>query len=273
MPELPEVEEVRRSLEPHLLNVRIANVQIRRRDFVTQKKSNVSVLTNLKITRTLRHGKKLFLIAEGSGPTLLFHLGMSGRIDAVPADSPIEKHTHFLIDLTSKTQIRFRDPRRFGGVWFYPTLAAALAAEVENKLGPDALTLTADHLAHWRKSKGKLKQRLLAQRDVAGLGNIYVDEALWMSKLHPQRQVSTIPPASLADLVDAIHKVLNWSINSGGTTLRDYRNVADQPGDFARKLQAYGRTGLPCNRCGNPLKQVKIASRTTVFCPICQSKR
>jgi formamidopyrimidine-DNA glycosylase len=148
-----------------------------------------------------------------------------------------------------------------------------MKAEVEDQLGPDALALTIEHLAHWKNSKGRLKHRLLSQRDVAGLGNIYVDEALWMSKLHPLQIVSRIKPETVAELVAAIHQVLNWSINSGGTTLRDYRNVADQPGDFARQLQAYGRAGLPCNRCKKPLQQAQIATRTTVFCPVCQKQR
>ena len=273
MPELPEVEEVRRSLEPHLLHVPIDAVRVCRRDFLVECGGKVQTLAGRAITRTIRHGKKLFCVSQDDSATLLFHLGMSGRIDCVPAASPVLKHTHFVLELTGKTEVRFRDPRRFGGVWFYPSLAAALKNEVEGKMGPDALNLKTSHLAHWKKSRGRLKQRLLAQRDVAGLGNIYVDEALWMSRLHPLQNVSRIQPEQLAALVAAIGKVLRQSIASGGTTLRDYRNVADQPGRFALKLQAYGQSGKPCRRCGATLHQSQVAGRTTVFCPVCQRRR
>jgi formamidopyrimidine-DNA glycosylase len=152
-------------------------------------------------------------------------------------------------------------------------MSACAEARELAALGPDALALTVEHLAHWRKAKGRLKHRLLSQKDVAGLGNIYVDEALWLAQLHPLQRVDRIPPDRLAALVAAIRTVLENSIRSGGTTLRDYRNVADQPGQFARQLQAYGRAHLPCFRCGAALKTAQIAGRTTVFCATCQRRR
>jgi formamidopyrimidine-DNA glycosylase len=197
---------------------------------------------------------------------------MSGRIDCVPSQTPVEKHTHVTITLKTNTQIRFRDPRRFGGIWYYPTLNQALDSETKN-LGKDALDLTPRDLARWRKTRGRAKQRLLSQKDVAGLGNIYVDEALWQSQIHPRQLVSRIPPHKIEALVNAILTVLRKSITSGGTTLRDYRNVSDQPGQFARRLLAYGRAGKPCKRCGTPLKSTQVATRTTVFCPRCQKCR
>lgn len=271
MPELPEVEEVRRSLEPHLLHVPIASVQILRRDFLTPPTAPLKKLVGHAFTRTLRHGKKLFLITD-DGQTLLIHLGMSGRVDCVPTAAAIPKHTHIVLTLSSGTDVRLRDPRRFGGAWYYPTLPDAQARELKN-LGPDALDLALEHLGHWRRTRGRLKHRLLSQKDVAGLGNIYVDEALWLAQLHPLQRVDRIPPDRLRALVAAIHTVLRNSIRSGGTTLRDYRNVADQPGQFARQLQAYGRAHLPCFRCGKPLKSAQIAGRTTVFCATCQRRR
>ncbi len=271
MPELPEVEEVRRTLEPCLLGIPITAIQVLRKDFLTPPKAPVTRLLGHAITRTLRYGKKLFLIAD-DGQTLLIHLGMSGRVDCLPATAPVERHTHIILSLADKTDVRLRDPRRFGGLWYYPTLELALAKETAN-LGPDALTLTAIHLGHWRSGKGRLKQRLLSQKDVAGLGNIYVDEALFLAQFHPLQQVRRIKTAQLDLLVKAIHEVLENSIRSGGTTLRDYRNVSNQPGQFARKLQAYGRAGEPCLRCQTPLRSATIATRTTVFCPTCQRAR
>ncbi len=271
MPELPEVEEVRRTLEPHLLNVPILSIEVKRADFVTPLKAPLKKLVGRRIVSTFRHGKKLFCIADDD-QTLVIHLGMSGRVDCVPANTPVRIHTHVIFHLASGTDVRLRDPRRFGGLWYYPTADAARARELKN-LGKDALQLLPADLAHWQKTRGRMKQRLLSQKDVAGLGNIYVDEALWMVQLHPLQRVDRIKPDAVAKLVSAIHAVLERSISAGGTTLRDYRNVADQPGEFARQLQAYGRGGLPCLRCDTPLVSVVVAGRTTVFCPTCQRRR
>jgi len=273
MPELPEVEEVRRTLEPFLLGQEIRAIEILRPDFLQPKNAPLASLTNRHFSRTHRHGKKLFLITpEPTDTTLVLHLGMSGRVDCVPSDSPIPKHTHILFSLTNGHDVRLRDPRRFGGLTFYPTLQKALAAETQN-LGPDALTITPADLAHWKQSRARLKQRLLSQKDIAGLGNIYVDEALWAAKLHPQQQLRRLTPKQIATLVHEIHAVLNRSLASGGTTLRDYRNVSNQPGQFAKKLNAYGRAGQPCPRCRTTLKSIQITARTTVFCPTCQKRR
>ncbi len=271
MPELPEVEEVRRSLEPELLGVPILSVELLRGDFLTPPTAPLKKLVGHAFVRTVRHGKKLFLIAD-DGQTLLIHLGMSGRVDCVASDSSLAKHTHVRFALASKRDMRLRDPRRFGGAWYYQTFEAARVREL-GALGPDALVVTVQHLAHWKQTRGRLKPRLLGQKDVAGLGNIYVDEALWLARLHPLQRVDRIAPERLGALVAAIRTVLEQSIRSGGTTLRDYRNVADQPGEFARQLQAYGRAGLPCLRCGGALRGVQVAGRTTVFCPVCQRRR
>ncbi len=271
MPELPEVEEVRRTLEPVILGCGVTSVKVLRGDFVTPRRAPLQNLIGRKFVQTYRHGKKLFCTTDDS-QTILIHLGMSGRIDCTHPDVQLEKHTHVIIDLDSGMQVRQRDPRRFGGLWYYPTLAEALTREVHGQMGPDAAELKTEDLAGWKTLKGKLKARLLSQHDVAGLGNIYVDEALWMARLHPVQLVRRITPAQVKALVAAVHKVLNKSIASGGTTLRDYRNVADQPGRFALQLQAYGRAALPCNRCNFPLKSIVTAGRTTVFCPQCQKK-
>src|ERR1035437_8015685 len=174
MPELPEVEEVRRTLEPYLLKVRVAEVRVLRRDFVTPLGAPVEGVAGRRFVRTLRHGKKLFCVAE-DGQTLVIHLGMSGRVDCVGAGTAVAKHTHVVIGLESGTEVRLRDPRRFGGLWYYATFEDALGHETR-RLGKDALAITAADLAHWRDGRGRLKQRLLSQKDVAGLGNIYVDE-------------------------------------------------------------------------------------------------
>jgi len=271
MPELPEVEEVRRSLEPHLLNVPIAAVRVHRRSFVCVGCSKITGLAGHKMVRTHRHGKKLFLIAD-DGQTLHLHLGMSGRVDVVPHDSPVRKHTHVVLELANGIDVRSCDPRRFGGIWFYRTYEQAHAAQLARGLGIDALELTPAHLRHWCKTRGFLKARLLSQRDVAGLGNIYVDEALWAARLHPLQRLHRLKGEMIEQLVQEVLAVLQRSINVGGTTLRDYRNVSDQPGAFVRELKVYGRGNEPCRRCGTTLKSATIAGRTTVFCPSCQKR-
>lgn len=268
MPELPEVEEVRRTLEPHLLDRKIISVEIRRPDFVTPPEADWRGLVGDYVSQAYRHGKKIFLIFH-RGTTLLLHLGMTGRVQAVETSSLILPHTHVILTLDNGRQIRFIDPRRFGGLWFYPTEQAARRKELA-ALGPDALQLTPEHLIHWRHTQGRLKARLLGQHDVAGLGNIYVDEALFRAGLHPLQRVCRIEPEKMIQLVACIHDVLNESLRSGGTTLRDYRNVADQEGAFARKLRAYGRGGLPCVCCGHEMATAVIAGRTTVWCRQCQ---
>ena len=271
MPELPEVEEVRRTLEPHVLGVVITDVRVCRADFVSPRRAPLGRLTGRQISRTHRHGKKLFLIADDD-QTLVLHLGMSGRVDCVSQEVLIARHTHVILSLASGREVRLRDPRRFGGLSYYASFASAQRAEAEN-LGPDALQLTAKQLGHWKSTKARIKQRLLAQRDVAGLGDIYVDEALWAARIHPQQRLDRLTPGQIQCLVEQILAVLRRSIDSGGTTLRDYRNVSDQPGRFARELKAYGRGGQPCHRCQTVLRSILIAARTTVFCPACQKRR
>jgi formamidopyrimidine-DNA glycosylase len=274
MPELPEVESVRRSLEPAILGRRVTAVVAVRPDYLTPPGAPLARLLGHAFTPTLRHGKKLFCPLD-DGQTLLFHLGMTGFLEVAASATPPEPHTHLILALDDGRQLRMSDPRRFGGVWYYPSLAAALAAEVENKLGPDALIITAEHLAerwHAAPSAATLKARLLGQKDIAGLGNIYVDEALWQARLHPLQRVRRLRSPEIARLVSAIHEVLNRSIRLGGTTIRDYRNADGEPGQFARQLSVYGRGGQPCRACQALLIQQTLAGRTTVYCKSCQRR-
>ncbi len=271
MPELPEVQEVRRTLEPFVLNVKIVDVKINRKSYVRSGASALGSLIGRKVNRTVRHGKKLFCIFD-DGQVLLIHLGMSGRIDCCDPETPLAPHTHFSMRLATGVEFRMQDARRFGGLWHYPDWAAAERSEITGKMGVDALDVAAAHFAPWHTMRSRLKAHLLSQRTVAGLGNIYVDESLWLAQLHPLQVLAKLKPRHHAALADAIHAVLNKSINMGGTTLRDYRNVAQQRGRFAKSLCVYGRAGLPCLRCGATLVSKVIAGRTTVFCTRCQKR-
>ncbi len=276
MPELPEVEEVRRTLAPCLLRQTVVRVQVRHPKYVragrAAQPTPLAVLCGQSVEAIRRHGKKLF-VHFGKGDVLVLHLGMSGRISCVKPGRKLQPHTHLCLTLDSGQEIRMMDPRRFGGVWYYTSATEAHEAEVDGCMGVDALDLECEHLAHWRSARGRLKARLLGQRDVAGLGNIYVDEALWMAQLHPRQRVCRIRDPQLEALVAAIRGVLHSSIALGGTTLKDYRNVRQQAGTFARQLRAYGRAGQPCARCGQKLTGCAVAGRTTVYCSHCQKCR
>ena len=271
MPELPEVQEVRRTLEPFVLNVAIVDVKVLRKSYIRAGAGTVFALVGRKIQRTFRHGKKLFCIFD-DGQVLLIHLGMSGRIDCCKPDVPLRPHTHYVMRLATGFEFRMEDPRRFGGLWHYSSWALAEKSEIIGKMGVDALDVMPSHFAAWRNVRGRLKAKLLSQHTVAGLGNIYVDESLWMAQLHPLQAVHKIRENHAVKLAGAIRTVLAKSITMGGTTLRDYRNVAQQKGQFAESLCVYGRAGLPCLRCGSQLMSKVISGRTTVFCRQCQRR-
>ena len=271
MPELPEVQEVRRSLEPFVLNVPIMDVTVLRNSYIRTGAGSISALIGRRVQRTRRHGKKLFCIFD-DGQVLLIHLGMSGCIACCRPEEPLQPHTHYLMQLATGYQFRMRDPRRFGGLWHYSSWALAEQSEITGKMGVDALDVTAMHFSAWRNKQGRLKTDLLSQRTVAGLGNIYVDESLWLAGLHPLQRVNKLRDRHTLALATAIRAVLNKSITMGGTTLRDYRNVAQQKGQFAQSLCVYGRADLPCLRCGSTLLSRIISGRTTVFCPQCQRR-
>jgi formamidopyrimidine-DNA glycosylase len=271
MPELPEVEEVRRTLEPCVMGKTVKRVQLLRADYLRHAAFSLDHLVGRQVMQTHRHGKKIFC-RFNDAQTLVFHLGMTGRILCLPHGVSPGHHTHLILEFTSGFNLHFQDPRRFGGIWHYADAQEAFAEQISNRIGVDALQLTTKHLAGWTRRKTQLKAELLSQRTTAGLGNIYVDEALWFAKLHPMMRIDKISTDQRHKLVSSIRKVLQASIRFGGTTLRDYRNVAQQKGEFASRLRAYGRGGLPCHRCSHTLKTIKITGRTTVFCPSCQQR-
>ncbi len=272
MPELPEVEEVRRTLIPVFVGAKITHIDILRPDYIREGLHAMPHLLGHKVIAIDRHGKWLFCRFDHE-KTLVLHLGMSGRITAEPTGGGREKHTHLIFTLDSQRQIRVRDPRRFGGVWLHDSMDQARDKHIHKGIGVDALALGPADLHRWHRAGGRLKATLLSQRDVAGLGNIYIDEALWMANLHPLQMLNRLSTEQIARLVKCIGTVLAQSMSMGGTTLRDYRNVSMREGRFAKRLKVYGRGGLPCQRCGRPLKSILVSARTTVFCPFCQKRR
>jgi formamidopyrimidine-DNA glycosylase len=279
MPELPEVQRVLMSLEPHVRGARVARALLRRRD-ICQSFSDGRVrrttpgllLAGQTILGLERHGKQL-AIHGSAGGAICIHLGMSGQL-LWTQGRPRLTHMHLLLELNGPGDRRgwvvFRDPRRFGGVWTFESMEQLRACRW-NGLGPDALELTGQSLERALGSTGRpIKAALLDQRVVAGIGNIYADEALFRAGIKPQRKSDTLSQDQLGTLARALRDALSLSIAAGGTTLRDYLDGNGQAGGGRMTLLAYGRGGQPCTRCGTRLRSGQVAQRTTVWCPKCQ---
>lgn len=270
MPELPEVESVRRSLEPHVVGRRVVAVDARRRGVITGDASPAGLLQGGRIERIDRLGKQLALVAD-DGRVVCVHLGMTGSLRYLAeANAPTEPHVHLAWRLAGGGTIGFRDPRRFGGVWTFPSLAELRRLRWD-ALGPDALAITPRQLhAALARKRTPLKAALLDQAVLAGLGNIYVDELLFACRLSPLRPACTLGADEVRRMVPAMRRLLQRAIRAGGSTLRDYVDGQGNAGGFQLRHQVYGRAGQPCRRCRTALLADTIAGRTTVHCPTCQ---
>jgi formamidopyrimidine-DNA glycosylase len=272
MPELPEVETVRRGLCLHLtgrqvLSVTTSGKQLRRPLDAGRLHRK---LVGRRFKEPRRRGKYL-LLDTSPGGALLVHLGMSGRLTVNQASTPRKAHTHLVVGLDDQRQLRFSDPRRFGlCYWLGPgdeEIDPSLAALGIEPLLPELPELLPDLL---RRSAAPIKSLLLNQSLVAGVGNIYAAEALWLAGIRPTRPGNSISRKRLARLANAVQEVLTAAIDQGGTTLRDYASVDDSAGLFKVRLQVYGRQGQPCPNCGTNLRSTTISNRSTVWCGNCQ---
>lgn len=289
MPELPEVECVRRSLLP-LVGSRITGVLVRRADFVTGTPP-IQALIGAEIAALDRRGKQIAVLTQG-GPIVIVQLGMSGQVLVESAgprgernSQTLRTHVHvewaveparrgFTPPPPSFARVLFRDPRRFGGL---TTLTSQRDLnERWAALGPDGLVITGDQLAEsLAGSRRAIKAALLDQSVVAGVGNIYADEALFAAGISPRTLASRLcrDREAIHRLAAAIRTILHQAIEAGGSTLRDYLDADGRAGEFAQQHLAYGRGGQPCTRCGTILKTATVAQRTTVWCPRCQPSR
>ncbi len=308
MPELPEIEHLKRSLEPVLIGARVVKVDLQRQDVVrcaipkTTVRSSLSasarplprsrmadqLLAGSVICRLLRHGKNLAIVAD-TGQALCVHLGMSGQLRFIPAGKqlPDTKHVHCIwhleyaqrLNSRSKSsddaprttaQLIFRDPRRFGGLWPFPDIDALMHTRWRH-LGPDALTIDAKVLTNQLQATRRcIKVALLDQSVLAGVGNIYADEALFRAGIHPLARCDSLGRRELQRLAKAIRDVLAAAVAAGGSTIRDYIDANGRGGQFVRSHHVYGRAGQPCLRCKTILLPLVVAQRSTVFCPKCQ---
>jgi formamidopyrimidine-DNA glycosylase len=271
MPELPEVESIRRALRPHLLGQSVERAFLLRADIARDPDGRTprasDLLQGATISRLDRHGKNLALIAA-DGRTICAHLGMTGALTWSPV-RPGGVHLHAVWRF-SNGWLAFHDPRRFGRLRTFPT-PVALRALFRGTLGPDALRVSGCVLgARLSRSRRCVKASLLDQRALAGVGNIYADEALFRARLHPASRCCDLTAAQWCSLGDAIRAVLRRAIRSGGSTIRSYRDALGRNGTFQHEHAVYARAGLPCVSCGTPLKSGRIAQRTTTWCPNCQ---
>lgn len=276
VPELPEVETVRRTLAPMVLGATVSRAEVRRADVVRGDRSTGALLTGSVIDRIDRRGKQLALVGSG-GRCVCVHLGMTGRLTLLrERPGREEPHLHCLWTLETGRGTRwmaFSDPRRFGGIWTFPSFGALEEARW-SALGPDATVVGAEEFAaRLRRARRPLKSALLDQGLIAGLGNIYADEALYAAMLGPRRMASRVTAEEAARLHASIREILAAAIEAGGSTVRDYANGDGQPGWFQVSHAVYGRGGEECLRCGRALRETTLGGRTTVYCPVCQSVR
>lgn len=286
VPELPEVEHLRRTLLPRLLGRTVAKATLHRRDVAVgpgdppggfsrqrvavrpTRLSPAQMLGDARVDRIDRRGKLLVVIAHDHR-ALGVHLGMTGQLLWAPAGGrlPID-HVHATWRLDDGSRLIFRDPRRFGGLWL-----AASRDELPpwQGLGLDALTLDPEVYPEMLgRARRPIKAALLDQGLLAGVGNIYADEALHEAGIHPRELAREISADRLVRLGKAVRRLLALAVEAGGSTLRDYRGADGQSGAFQLQHRVYGRGGLPCLSCGHELAVALVGQRTTVWCPRCQ---
>ena len=275
MPELPEVETVRRRLEPALVgrsfeHVEIYDVRLTRPDDPAEVAAE---LTGERVAALERRGKYLVVRFE-SGRVLLIHLRMTGNLLYAPAGEPVDvPHRRAVVKLDDGSDVVYRDMRRFG-TWLLvepdaldPYLATRLGGEPLGRAF--TVKVLSEKLAN---RNAPVKAALLDQRTLAGLGNIYVDEALWRARIHPLRPARELAGDEIKALRDGIKKALAAGIARQGATLRDYRQPDGRSGSMQKEFKVYGRDGEPCDRCGTPIEKTRVAGRGTWYCPACQTR-
>jgi formamidopyrimidine-DNA glycosylase len=280
MPELPEVEVVRRGLERHVVGRTITAVDVLHPRPVRRQVAGAEAFRDLlvgrEVTGARRRGKFLWLPLD-SGDAVMAHLGMSGQLLVQPTDAPDERHLRVRFGLTqtgadAPTELRFVDQRMFGGLWVSPGGAEVPAEIAHIALDPldDAFDDTR-FIGEVRRRRSAVKRILLDQKVVSGVGNIYADEALWAAGVHGERAGERLSAAQVRRLLSEVRAVMAAALRQGGTSFDAlYVNVNGESGYFDRSLSAYGQEGLPCSRCGTPIRRVAFMNRSSYFCPRCQ---
>lgn len=268
MPELPEVEVSRQGISPHLEGQVLQQVVARQRQLRWWVPDEVISQQQQPILSVTRRAK--YLLIQLPRGDIILHLGMSGHLKVIPADTPAAKHDHIDLVLSNGMALRLNDTRRFGAVLWqakgevHPLLAA---------LGPEPLSdnFNLAHLAAaFAKRSSAVKLVLMDNHVVVGVGNIYANEALFKAGILPTRPAKMVTTQQLEKLLPVIKDTLAAAIKQGGTTLKDFSQADGRPGYFAQQLLVYGRRGQPCVSCGALLQEIRLGQRSTVFCPCCQ---
>ena len=280
MPELPEVETVARDLRPRIVGATIVGARCSwARTLRTHAPEAFAEAVAGRRVETVGRRAKLVVVELSGDAALTIHLKMTGQLFVVPAEIPVDPYVRLVFELADGREIRFRDIRKFGRVGLYgrDPVTGELVTEVGGvavfaDLGPEPLDpdfTVRDFRRHLRRRKGRLKPLLLDQSFLAGVGNIYADEALWTARLHPVRSASSLRPPDERHLYDAIRAILTEAVERRGSSIDDY-TAPDGDGSMQEHLQVYQRTGEPCPRCGRPIKRIVIGARSTHFCSWCQ---
>jgi formamidopyrimidine-DNA glycosylase len=270
MPELPEVETVVRALRAPLVGRTFTEVRnYWPRHIVTPSLAALQGRIHGRTILSINRRAKYLVFTLSDGETLIIHLKMTGHLSVVDPETPPDKYAHTIFKLENGQELRFRDPRKFGRVYLVQD-----PAEIVGSLGPEPLEdafTTAVLQERLQNRKRVLKPLLLDQTFVAGIGNIYADEALYYARLHPERQSNTLSPVEIEALHSAIQKVLKLGIEREGASIDRYVKPDGSKGDMQNAVAVYGRTGDLCYHCGTPIQRMKLGGRSTHFCPTCQS--
>lgn len=273
MPELPEVEAIKRVIEPQIQGMMIENVLVNRPEVIAHPSADIfcSRLTGQTISHMERRGKYLMIALE-SGDRIILHLRMTGCLLPAPVYLPEEKHTHIVFSLSNGKELRFSDTRRFGRFWLLQKDETDAYSGLE-KLGREPFDpgLTADYLRdHFEKRKKSIKECLLEQTVIAGIGNIYSDEILFAARIHPARPASSLRQEDWKRLAETIPERLSYFIEKNQMTPEEYLDMKGQDYRNTPFLQVYGREGEPCPSCKAALCRMIIGGRSSTYCPACQ---
>lgn len=273
MPELPEVQTIVTTLQP-LVGRRVGTVRVLRGDIVRGEPVVFGTFAKGREIRAIRRQAKRIIFDLGGERRIQFHLGMTGQLTVCKRTHPLPPHTHLRIGIAgTKDELRFRDVRRFGGVWLLnDRVATSRSTRGFGPLGPDALEITLPEFRRLLRRHRQIKALLLDQTAIGGLGNIYVDESLYKARVHPLTKAAELGAEQVKKLHGAMRRTLRSAIRAGGSTIRDYRTPNGERGWFQTRHQVYGREGQPCRRCKAPIERIQAAGRSSHVCPNCQQR-
>jgi formamidopyrimidine-DNA glycosylase len=268
LPELPEVETTKRGIQPYLEGASIVSVLVRNPNLRWPVSQEINEISGQRVHTVHRRAKYIIITLEKG--SMLVHLGMSGSLRVLAERTEMLKHDHIEMVLDSGNLIRFNDPRRFGCLLWATDWSTH---KLIHHLGPEPLTnaFNVEYLYTLARARNtSIKQLIMNSRVVVGVGNIYANEALFLSRIHPKRAANRISKKRLSALVDSIRNVLSAAIKQGGTSLRSFVGSDGNPGYFKQQLFVYGRQGQACKCCANQLKEIRQNGRLTVYCSYCQ---